>query len=56
MKHKRAPAAVHSKKPDQLGRTKNRRHGTRDWTNWDGTPRITSVRRAGRRNGKIDVP
>jgi hypothetical protein len=39
MRNKRAPAAVHSKKADHLGRSKNRRHGTRDWTKWDGTPR-----------------
>jgi hypothetical protein len=34
MKKKRAPAAIHSKKPDQLGRTKDRRHGTESWTTW----------------------
>lgn len=34
MGKKRAPAAIHSKKPDHLGRTKDRRHGTASWTTW----------------------
>ena len=34
MNKKRAPAAIHSKKPDQLGRTKDHRHGTKSWTTW----------------------
>jgi hypothetical protein len=34
MAKKRAPAAIHSKKPDHLGRTKDRRHGTKTWTTW----------------------
>ena len=31
---KRAPAAIHSKKADKKGRTKDRRHGTEHWTTW----------------------
>lgn len=34
MGKKRAPAAIHSKKADRLGRTKDRRHGTESWTTW----------------------
>ena len=33
---KRTPAAIHSKKSDKLGRTKDRRHGTEAWTTWNG--------------------
>jgi hypothetical protein len=31
---KRLPAAIHSKKADHLGRTKDHRHGTRSWISW----------------------
>jgi len=41
MSGKRAPAAVHSKKPDQWGRTKDRRHGTKTWTTWLEKARMT---------------
>lgn len=31
---KRAPSAIHSKTPDKKGRTKDKRHGTENWTTW----------------------
>ena len=41
MGKKMAPAAIHSKKSDRLGRTKDRRHGTGSWTTWLERARMT---------------
>ena len=38
---KRAPAAIHSKTSDRLGRTKDRRHGTKSWTTWQEKTRMS---------------
>lgn len=41
MPPKRASAAIHSKKADKKGRTKDRRHGTAAWTTWLEKARMT---------------
>jgi hypothetical protein len=45
MSKKRAPAAIHSKKADRAGRTKDRRHGTESWTTWVEKDRIAPTSR-----------
>ena len=41
MGKKMAQPAIHSKKPDHFGRTKDRRHGTPTWTTWLERARMT---------------
>ena len=48
MAKKRAPAAIHSKKADHLGRTKDKRHGTEKWVTWIDMDRMRPAGRIGR--------
>jgi hypothetical protein len=46
MSPKRTPPAIHSKKADKKGRTKDRRHGTEQWTTWVEKARMEPAGRA----------
>lgn len=48
MSPKRAPAAIHSKKADKQGRTKDRRHGTKAWITWAEDARTAPTGRSAR--------
>ena len=48
MSGKKAPPAIHSKQADRLGRTKDRRHGTKAWTTWLEKARMAPTGRSAR--------